>query len=292
MTSNSAQGAATPSAVDVGFCQDMVVHHEQAVFMSQLVRAHTADVRVAALAAGIEDEQLLDIGAMRGYLTLWKAPALPSGPPMAWMISDRNHLMPVATNMPGLASAADLDALSSAKGKAMDVMFLRLMLRHHEGGLSMLNQAASRGAIPAIRGLASRLAFGQSQEIQTIRTMLNARTHGTDTPIRRDRALTLPGAPHKKPPPPPFRQPGTCARFGRACDRGRGSDSDGENYAEFEGQGRARHGGRIGHRAGHGQVRRSRGDARHRRRHQERGRHRGGDQGRGRLGRRRRARRH
>lgn len=77
--------------MDIGFSQDMIVHHEQAVVMAQLVRDRTQNPRLAALATGIVDEQLLDVGAMRGYLALWQAPLLPAGPPMTWMASGHEH---------------------------------------------------------------------------------------------------------------------------------------------------------------------------------------------------------
>jgi uncharacterized protein (DUF305 family) len=168
-------GAATaPSAVDIGFSQDMIVHHEQAVLMAQLVRGRTQDPRIAALAAGIEDDQLLDIGAMRGYLTLWQAPILPPGPPMSWM-ADADHHAGMPT-MPGMASTAEINALRKATGAAMDAMFLRLMLRHHEGGQAMLADAAAHANLEAVRALASRIAFHQQEESRTISTLLAART--------------------------------------------------------------------------------------------------------------------
>jgi uncharacterized protein (DUF305 family) len=168
-------GAATaPSAVDIGFSQDMIVHHEQAVLMAQLVRSRTQDPKIAALAAGIEDDQLLDIGAMRGYLALWQAPILPAGPPMSWMADADHHAgMPA---MPGMASTAEINALRKATGAAMDAMFLRLMLRHHEGGQAMLADAAAHANLEAVRALASRIAFHQQEESRTISTLLAART--------------------------------------------------------------------------------------------------------------------
>jgi uncharacterized protein (DUF305 family) len=157
----------TPNAVDVGFSQDMVVHHEQAVLMAQLIRDRTKDPKIAALAAGIEDDQLLDIGALRGYLALWKAPVLPAGPPMQWMAEHA-----AMTTMPGMATTAQLNALRTATGPALDRMFLQLMLRHHEGGQVMLADAAAHAAIDAVRALAARMAFDQRQESQTIAALL------------------------------------------------------------------------------------------------------------------------
>lgn len=181
--SPAAGGVAVPSAVDIGFCQDMIVHHEQAVLMAQLARGESADARVAALAASIEADQLLDLGAMRAYLALWRAPVLPSGPPMTWMdlphTEQPAHSAPTA--MPGLATIAELNRLRSAEGRSRDTLFLRLMLRHHEGGLSMLHDAAARAAIAAVRELASRLAFHQGEEIATIMSLVADRDASPST---------------------------------------------------------------------------------------------------------------
>lgn len=171
----AAAAAAAPNAVDIGFGQDMIVHHEQAVVMAQMVRGRTNDPKVAALAAGIEDDQLLDIGALRGYLTLWAAPILPSGPPMSWMASDLQHHVAGPTAMPGMATTAALDALGRATGDDLDRMFLQLMLRHHEGGFGMLADAGVHAAVPAVRALANQMAFHQREETQTIAALLKVR---------------------------------------------------------------------------------------------------------------------
>ncbi len=166
--------AAAPSPVDIGFSQDMIVHHEQAVVMAQLVRDRTKDPKVAALANGIVDDQLLDIGALRGYLALWQAPVLPAGPPMTWMAPGHQHHEENATVMPGMATTDELNALRTVKGTALDRMFLELMLRHHVGGMHMLTDAGEHAAVPAVRSLAARIAFHQQEETQTINALLSS----------------------------------------------------------------------------------------------------------------------
>jgi uncharacterized protein (DUF305 family) len=166
---HAAVASAAPGPVDIGFAQDMTVHHEQAVQMAQLVRPRTKDPKIAALADGILTDQLLDIGAMRGYLTLWGAPMLPSGPPMTWMLA---HDGPMT--MPGMASAAQLDGLRTATGTALDRMFLDLMLRHHQGGQVMLTDAQQNAEVPAVRNLAARITFHQQEETRTISALLAA----------------------------------------------------------------------------------------------------------------------
>ncbi len=168
---SSAAAASVPGPVDIGFSQDMVVHHEQAVLMAQLVRPRTKDPKIAALADGILADQLLDIGALRGYLTLWQAPILPAGPPMTWMAADHHE---GAAVMPGMATVAELNALRTATGTALDRMFLELMLRHHDGGLTMVDDAAAHAEIAAVRSLAARIAFHQREENRIINALLAA----------------------------------------------------------------------------------------------------------------------
>ena len=166
-------------SVDVGFSQDMSVHHQQAVTMASWARDHTADPQIAVLAADIETTQNSQIGRMQGYLDLWGAAQLPIGGHMAWMTSaGHDHGdgggTPVAT-MPGMASSADLAALRAATGTQGDVLFLQLMLRHHEGAVPMLEYGAEHAALPQVRNLATQILTSQTAESATLRQLLAAR---------------------------------------------------------------------------------------------------------------------
>lgn len=77
--------------------------------------------------------------------------------------------------MPGMATLDELDALRRATGAGLDVLFLQLMLRHHDGGMPMLADAAERAAVPAVRNLARKMAFDQTEETATVRQLLAAR---------------------------------------------------------------------------------------------------------------------
>lgn len=172
LVSPAPPAAVQPGPVDIGFAQDMIVHHEQAVLMAQLVRGRTTDPVIAATAAGIENGQLLEIGQMRGYLKLWGAPTLPSGDPMTWMTPATGHethgsAAPMSA-MPGMATQDDLDALRTATGPELDVLFLQLMLRHHQGGSPMLTDAATHAALPAVRDLANQINYHQTEETTSL----------------------------------------------------------------------------------------------------------------------------
>ncbi|MGI8329438.1 DUF305 domain-containing protein [Actinomadura scrupuli] len=176
-----AAGAARVSAagtVGIGFSQDMIVHHQQAVTMAQAVHGRVSPP-VARMASAIELNQIKEIGQMQGWLALWNAPQVPSGPPMTWMAAGHQghagRRGPGA--MPGTASLREMDRLGEVKGEDVDVWFLQLMIRHHEGGSIMAAAAARDATNPHVRGLAILMATGQRQEIATMTGLLSALGH-------------------------------------------------------------------------------------------------------------------
>lgn len=172
-----------PGAVDIGFSQDMAVHHEQAVLMANLA-PQRAGVAVAALADAILVNQAQEIGLLRGWLQLWHEPAA-SPHPMAWM-SMRAHSaampgmsmgagLPMgSTAMPGMATPAELDRLATLDGKRFDVLFLQLMIRHHEGGIEMAQYAQAHARLTIVRNAAKAMAFAQIEDLGQMRSLLTA----------------------------------------------------------------------------------------------------------------------
>ena len=149
------------SSVDVGFLQDMITHHEQALALSvsEIQNGTTPEARL--FAKEILQQQSWEIGMMQRQLEQWDArredrPATA----MEWMG------MPVAADeMPGLASDDELRALRQADGAAADALFLALMQDHHRGGVAMAEAAAAQASDPWVRDLAARMARNQAIEI-------------------------------------------------------------------------------------------------------------------------------
>jgi uncharacterized protein (DUF305 family) len=164
-------------SVDVGFAQDMSTHHYQAVSMASWTRDHTADPTIQQLALDIEATQTGQIGRMTGWLQLWGQPELPETTQrMKWMAgSGHAGHTGGGTLMPGMASQEEMTKLRSLSGRELDVYFLQLMLRHHEGGLPMARYAAEHASQSAVRGLAKHMDAGQQGEIKTMTMMLAER---------------------------------------------------------------------------------------------------------------------
>ena len=189
-TSGDERTAAPPTAADIGFSQDMAVHHEQAIDMATLA-SQKASPAVRFLATAIQLSQAREAGMMRGWLQLWGAPQLPNGPPMSWSnhgqigtssASDTaHHTMShpghapgsgSTTPMPGMATQQELNQLSTKNGAEFDIMFLQLMIRHHQGGVLMAQDAGDVITIPAIRHFALSIIATQNDEISAMSTYL------------------------------------------------------------------------------------------------------------------------
>ncbi len=164
-------------SVDVGFLYDMIGHHEQAVEMSHMELGRGSEQRIEAFAREILFFQGYEIGLMTQQLRSWgHRRDQPPGRAMAWM----GH--PVdRSEMPGMASKAQLDAFAAKQGREADATFVALMIEHHEGGVHMAEEAARRAGSDFVRELAGRTARQQRTEI---REMELARDRlGLPTPV-------------------------------------------------------------------------------------------------------------
>ncbi|MGB7234664.1 MAG: DUF305 domain-containing protein [Rhodococcus sp. (in: high G+C Gram-positive bacteria)] len=169
-------------SVDVGFAQDMSVHHNQAVDMSAIALTNASDPLVRNLAFDMLTSQQNQVGQMQGWLAIWDRAPVGSDGYMGWMSADdHGHSMSMSADtaesgsvaaMPGMASTDELAALRQATGPDVDVMFLQLMLRHHQGGLSMMEYAADHAETPALVRLAQSMISTQQSEATLMTQML------------------------------------------------------------------------------------------------------------------------
>ena len=116
---------------------------------------------VRALAERIRVGQQPEIDAMRAMLTAWGESA-----PDLTHAQHENH-----TGMPGMASPAELTALERTTGTSFDTMFLRLMIRHHQGAVTMSRTLADTGQDLRTGDLAQEIAVTQIKEIATMRKL-------------------------------------------------------------------------------------------------------------------------
>lgn len=122
--------AEVPKAADTTFAAEMIMHHEQAIELSQNLLAHEGlEDRVEATARFILQDQKNEISVMSSWLTAWEKSLGTSG--------HGAHDDHSGDPMPGMLPQEQVDEVRTLEPAAAQIHFLRSMLTHHEGALTM-----------------------------------------------------------------------------------------------------------------------------------------------------------
>lgn len=157
------------NAADVAFATGMVPHHQQALAMADLVPGRDAGPAVTALARQIAAAQGPEIAAMSGWLTSWGQPL-----PMTMDMDHGSHDMTGMGSMDGMMTKAEMDRLAASNGATFDRQWVEMMIRHHEGAVTMAQREVAEGKFPASIALARSIIASQTAEIASMRTLLSS----------------------------------------------------------------------------------------------------------------------
>jgi uncharacterized protein (DUF305 family) len=150
--------------------QGMIGHHAQAVEMCALLASRTNRDDMRLLARRIEISQADEIRMMEEWLKS-RGAAVPG---------EHAHHAGGATPgesvlMPGMLTADEMRRLADARGDEFDRLFLELMIKHHAGALTMVNELFSQpgaGQESEIFAFASDVDADQRMEIERMGAML------------------------------------------------------------------------------------------------------------------------
>ena len=159
------------SPADVQFMQHMIMHHAQAVEMTALIESHTQNARLRSLGERISRSQSDEINFMKRWLMTRGEPVSPAMPEMPGMDMSSHQML-----MPGMLTPKQMDALRKAKGEEFDELFLKGMIQHHNGALSMVKDlfdSAGAGQDAELFNFATDVDSGQRAEIKVMQTMLD-----------------------------------------------------------------------------------------------------------------------
>ena len=165
-------------SAEAGFARDMATHHAQAVEMSFVIRDKSADDELRTLAYDIIATQSTQRGVFMGWLQEWGLPQASRRPRMAWMpghagmAGEAGHGV---AQMHGMASDDELRRLRTAEGVDAEVLFLQLMIRHHEGGVLMARALMGQSQRDGIVQIARSIEEGQAAEVAQMTAMLAKR---------------------------------------------------------------------------------------------------------------------
>jgi uncharacterized protein (DUF305 family) len=156
MGASSAPATAGHNSQDVMFAQMMIPHHQQAIVMAKQAATKASSPQVEKLAEQIEQAQGPEIQMMTGWLQTWGA----SKP------SDGMHMGD------GMMSDQDMKKLAKLSGKPFDRAFLQMMIKHHQGAITMAKTEQAQGSSADAKALADSIVTSQSAEITTMQKLL------------------------------------------------------------------------------------------------------------------------
>jgi uncharacterized protein (DUF305 family) len=156
--SEEAETSADFNDADVAFAMNMIMHHQQAIEMADIVlEKEVVGQDVVDLAQDIKDAQQPEIDLMSEWLDDW----VQTSPDMDGM--DHNGMMMSEDDMAELEAAADAEA-----GR----LFLEQMIEHHQGAIDMAEQEISDGQDPDAIALAEKIVEDQTAEITVMQELL------------------------------------------------------------------------------------------------------------------------
>jgi len=159
---------------DVHFISGMIGHHAQAITMARLAPTHGASPSIQTLAGRVINAQQDEIALMQQWLKdRGQQVPEPSRTGVKMTMGGMTHEM----TMPGMLTEEQLQELDKAQGKQFDELFLRYMIQHHQGAVSMVKELFStRGAglDETVFKLASDVNVDQTTEIERMQKMLFA----------------------------------------------------------------------------------------------------------------------
>lgn len=159
------------SLADVQFMQGMIMHHAQAVEMTAMIDSHTENKDVRSLGARISRSQSDEIKFMRRWLALrGQSIDMPHQHMTHGNMSHESMAL-----MPGMLTSEQMEALRKAKGEEFDRLFLKGMIQHHGGALTMVKDlfdTAGAGQDAELFNFVTDVDSGQRAEIRIMQGML------------------------------------------------------------------------------------------------------------------------
>lgn len=157
---------------DVEFATEMIQHHAQALSMVDLITDRTVSAELSALAEQIRMAQGPEIETMVDWLQDWSQPVPETVRDHANAHGDGKVEM--QSDMPGMMSAEDMDALAATQGVEFERMWLEMMIEHHEGAVEMATTEKGDGEYVGAIELATAIIGTQDAEIEQMKGMLDS----------------------------------------------------------------------------------------------------------------------
>jgi uncharacterized protein (DUF305 family) len=141
------------NGLDLAFVEEMIPHHVAAVEMAQYALTQGESEYIRTLSASIISSQNVEIATMRQIAAQLRAAGI----------------RPVAMGLSAAQMGMDHDMSHLVGAHPFDIVFVDMMIPHHEGALTMSKVLFARGTGSRTRALAEQITSSQTLEIQQMR---------------------------------------------------------------------------------------------------------------------------
>lgn len=148
---------------DLRFIDAMTLHHQGAVKMAKEAAQKSERSEIKQLASTIIKDQDREINQMKQWRQAWYPQA--GDKPMAHN-AQMGHMMEMSSDqMKGMKMDMDLGAADAQ----FDLRFINAMSAHHEGAITMAQDALSKSKRPEIKQLAQNIIKAQEAELKQMK---------------------------------------------------------------------------------------------------------------------------
>lgn len=148
---------------DLRFIDGMTPHHQGAVEMSQEALKKSQRPEIKKLAQDIIAAQNREINQLKQWRQAWYPKA--DSTPMAYN-AQMGHMMPMSqSQMQDMMMKGDLGAANTE----FDLRFINAMIPHHEGAVTMAQDALKKTKRSEIKKLAQDIVTSQEKEIEQMK---------------------------------------------------------------------------------------------------------------------------
>jgi uncharacterized protein (DUF305 family) len=164
------------------FLQQMIVHHTMAVMMARPLRQNAQHQELKDLHDDIAEAQTREIAQMRSWAREWYGLEIPDHLSMMDAMPGQGHGqampghampgmgptmsgMPMHGDMPMMDDMSMMADLWKLPSNRLEVVFMSLMIPHHQGAIDMARLVPDRAAHQELKDLATDILQTQAAEI-------------------------------------------------------------------------------------------------------------------------------
>ena len=145
---------------DLRFLDGMTVHHQGAVMMAKEAQQKSKRPEIKQLADNIIQAQNKEINQMTQWRQAWYPQA--NKQPVAYGGADKSVVPMSEQQRQSMMMSGDMGAADAE----FDLRFINGMITHHEGALTMAEDALNKSKRPKIKQLSQQIITSQKAEIE------------------------------------------------------------------------------------------------------------------------------